>query len=135
MSTNYYVIENHCECCNRYEEAYHIGKSSYGWAFTFRGYRQKDLTSWQAWKEFLKDKKIKDEFGEDVNYAWFVEYVEGYKSPNYVREDGHKNLYHNEQGRIDKYPWSNIGPQSLWFNPEYDWDDPQGYSFGTREFS
>jgi hypothetical protein len=105
---------------------YHIGKSSYGWAFSFRGYRDKELTSWQAWKEFLKDKRIKDEYGEDVTYAWFVEYIEGYKSPNYIRDDGHKNLAHNEQGRIDRFPW---------FNPEYDWDDPQGYSFGTREFS
>ena len=126
MGTNYYVIENLCECCNRYEEVYHIGKASYGWAFSFRGYRDKELTSWQAWKEFLKDKRIKDEYGEDVTYAWFVEHVETYKSPNYIRDDGHKNLSRNEQGRIDRYPW---------FNPEYDWDDPQGYSFGTREFS
>jgi hypothetical protein len=126
MGTNYYVIENLCECCNRYEKVYHIGKSSYGWAFTFRGYRDKELTSWQAWKEFLKNKHIKDEYGQDTPYAWFVEYIEGYKSPHYIRDDGHKNLSHNEQGRIDRCPW---------FNPEYDWDDPQGYSFGTREFS
>jgi len=30
MGTNYYVAENLCECCDRYDEAYHIGKSSGG---------------------------------------------------------------------------------------------------------
>jgi hypothetical protein len=37
MGTNYYVVENACECCNRYDETLHIGKSSCGWAFTFQG--------------------------------------------------------------------------------------------------
>ena len=57
MGTNYYVAKNLCECCNRYDEEYHIGKASYGWAFSFQGYRAERLVSWRAWKEFLKDKK------------------------------------------------------------------------------
>ena len=126
MGTNYYVAKNLCECCNRYDEEYHIGKSSYGWTFSFQGYRAERLVSWRAWKEFLKDKIIIDEYGERTNYDWFVDYIEGNKSPGYVREDGHKNLQHNEQGRIDKRPW---------FNPENDWDDEDGYAFCAREFS
>ncbi len=126
MGTNYYVAKNLCECCNRYDEEYHIGKSSYGWAFSFQGYRAERLVSWRAWKEFLKDKVIVDEYGERTNYDWFVDYIEGNKSPGYVREDGHKNLQHNEQGKIDKRPW---------FNPENDWDDEDGYAFCAREFS
>ena len=126
MGTNYYVAKNLCECCNRYDEEYHIGKASYGWTFSFQGYRAERLVSWRAWKEFLKDKVIVDEYGERTNYDWFVNYIEGNKSPGYVREDGHKNLQHNEQGRIDKRPW---------FNPEYDWDDEDGYAFCAREFS
>ena len=126
MGTNYYVAKNLCECCNRYDEEYHIGKASYGWTFSFQGYRAERLVSWRAWKEFLKDKVIVDEYGERTNYDWFVDYIEGNKSPGYVREDGHKNLQHNEQGRIDKRPW---------FNPEYDWDDEDGYAFCAREFS
>jgi hypothetical protein len=82
--------------------------------------------SWRAWKEFLKDKIIIDEYGERTNYDWFVNYIEEQKSPGYVREDGHKNLQHNEQGKIDKRPW---------FNPEYDWDDEDGYAFCSRWFS
>lgn len=126
MGTNYYVAKNLCECCNRYDEEYHIGKSSYGWTFSFQGYRAERLVSWRAWKEFLKDKIIIDEYGERTNYDWFVDYIEGNKSPGYVREDGHKNLQHNEQGKIDKRPW---------FNPENDWDDEDGYAFCAREFS
>ncbi len=126
MGTNYYVAKNLCECCNRYDEEYHIGKSSYGWAFSFQGYRAERLVSWRAWKEFLKDKIIMDEYGDRVNYDWFINLIETYKAPGYVREDGHKNLQHNEQGKIDKRPW---------FNPEYDWDDEDGYAFCSREFS
>ena len=126
MGTNYYVAKNLCECCNRYDEEYHIGKASYGWTFSFQGYRAERLVSWRAWKEFLKDKVIVDEYGERTNYDWFVDYIEGNKSPGYVREDGHKNLQHNEQGRINKRPW---------FNPENDWDDEDGYAFCAREFS
>lgn len=124
MGTNYYVAQNMCDCCKRYDEKYHIGKSSWGWAFTFQGYD--NLKSWQDWKVFLKDKTIMDEYREKVDYNWFVTFVETEKSPGYVREDGHKNLSHNEMGKRDKYPF---------FRPEYDWDDADGYSFTSTEFS
>ena len=125
MGDNYYVVENVCDCCGRYDEKYHIGKASWGWAFTFQGYKYDGLTSWQKWKAYLADKKIYNEYHEPVDYNWFVEYVETKKSPNYVNPDnGHKNLIHNEEGRKEG-----------WFNSEYDWDDPEGYSFSSREFS
>ena len=126
MGTNYYVASDHCKCCDRYDEDYHIGKSSLGWAFSFRGYRPERLVSWAAWKEFLRDKVIMNEYGERIDYDWFVDHVENYKSPSYVDPSGRKNRLHNEAGRNDKYPW---------FNAEYDWDDDQGYSFSSREFS
>jgi hypothetical protein len=129
MGTNYYVASNHCECCDRYDEEYHIGKSSGGWAFSFHGYRAERLVSWQAWKEFLKDKVIMDEYGERIDYDWFVEYIEGPKAPSYTNAHGRKNLQHNDEGRKP----SNFG--YAWFNPEYDWDDPEGYAFCSREFS
>jgi hypothetical protein len=50
-------------------------------------------------------------------------------SPKHIRSDGHKNLQHNEEG---KKPSSS---GFSWFNPEYDWDDPEGYAFCSREFS
>jgi hypothetical protein len=127
MGTNYYVAKNLCECCNRYDEEYHIGKSSMGWAFTFQGYKYDNLTTWKLWKEYLKNQIIKDEYGDTISYEEFVEMVETYKSPNYINsQNNRKNLSHNTQGKIDSRPW---------FNPEYDWDDEDGYSFTSREFS
>ncbi len=127
MGTNYYVAKNLCECCNRYDREYHIGKSSMGWAFTFQGYKYDNLTTWKLWKEYLKDQIIKDEYGDTISYEEFVEMVETYKSPNYINsQNNRKNLSHNTQGKIDSRPW---------FNPEYDWDDEDGYSFTSREFS
>ena len=144
MGTNYYVAKNKCDCCNRYDKEYHIGKSSWGWAFTFQGYKYDNLTSWKLWKEYLREGTtpqplrnqeiyIVDEYGEFVDYDDFVKMIETVKSPNYVREDGHKNKTHNEEGKKDNYPHHYY--MRPWFNPEYDWDDEDGYSFTTREFS
>lgn len=131
MGTNYYVAKNKCECCNRYDEEFHIGKSSGGWAFTFQGYKYDGLVSWKLYKEFLwqaiytRGKYIVDEYGEFIDYDDFVTMVETVKSPNYVNEyNGIKNHLHNDAGRKQGY-----------FNPEYDWDDEDGYSFCSREFS
>lgn len=129
MGTNYYVVENACECCNRYDEKYHIGKKSYGWAFSFQGYKYDGLTSWQKWKEYLADKTIRDEYGDTISFDEFVKLIEEYGSPNHVwkneyQPNGRKNLVHNEEGRKEG-----------WFNSDYDWDDPEGYSFTSREFS
>ena len=113
MGTNYYVAKNLCECCNRYDEEYHIGKSSGGWSFTFQGYPAVRLTSWKAWKEFLKDQTIVNEYGEHVSYDWFVYMVESYKAPGYKDEGGRVNLQHNEECKKES-----------WFDECY-WDDPE----------
>jgi hypothetical protein len=125
MGTIYYVAKNKCDCCNRYDEEYHIGKSSWGWAFTFQGYKYDGLVSWKKYKEFLKDKLIVDEYGIFIDYDYFVRFVETVKSPDYVRDDGHKNSSHNEE--IKKVP--------SWFDAGHDWADEDGYSFSDREFS
>jgi hypothetical protein len=124
MGTNYYVIKDKCECCKRSEREYHIGKSSGGWAFSFQGYPWNKLTSWKAWKEFLKGQAIEDEYGDPVSYKDFVKMVEEYKSPDFCNENGRVNLQHNDESR-----------KQGWFNSETDWDDEDGYSFTTREFS
>lgn len=124
MGTNYYVIKDKCECCKRSTREYHIGKSSGGWAFSFQGYPWNKLTSWKAWKEFLKDQAIENEYGDPVSYEDFVKMVESYKAPGFCNENGRVNLQHNDEGK-----------RKGWFNPETDWDDEDGYSFTTREFS
>lgn len=126
MSTNYYVTTKPCECCKRYDEHYHIGKSSMGWAFSFQGYPDEQLNSWKAWKEFLKNEIIMNEYGEQQEYEAFVEMIETYKAPGYMNEDGHVNLQQNTVAKKDKYPW---------FNPSNDWDDEDGYAFSSGDFS
>ena len=128
MGTNYYVATNHCECCDRYDEEYHIGKSSMGWAFSFHGYPAERLVSWAAWKEFLKDKIIMDEYHERIDYDWFVNMIETYKAPGYVNpQTGRKNQQRNDAMKNDKYYFG--------FDPDMEWDDEDGYSFSSREFS
>jgi hypothetical protein len=125
MGTNYYVAKNLCDCCKRHDEEYHIGKSSGGWAFTFQGYKYDGLVSWKYYKEFLQDKIIMNEYGERIDYDWFVHFIETVKSPSYVNPDnGNKNHLHNDAARKSGY-----------FNPEHDWVDEDGYSFSDREFS
>lgn len=78
-----------------------------------------NLTSWKAWKEYLKDKLILDEYGEKVPYEKFVEIIEAYKNPTNIRS---------------KYQHNTEGKKNGTFNPEYDWDDDEGYPFTAREF-
>lgn len=128
MGTNYYVITNCCDHCNRYDEEYHIGKSSAGWSFSFRGYPSDELESWKQWREFLKDKIIKDEYGETVSYDNFVDMIETIKAPGYVNPlTGKKNQQHNDAMKKDKYYFG--------FDPNMEWDDEDGYAFSSREFS
>lgn len=124
MGTNYYVVSKHCDKCDRYDTDYHIGKSSWGWAFTFQGYPYEKLTSWKLWKEYLKDKEIRDEYGERVTYSDFVDMIESVKKPAAKLPTGYVNKNHNEEGK-----------KSGWFDPNFDWDDDEGYSFSRREFS
>jgi hypothetical protein len=128
MGTNYYVMTNHCQCCGRYDTDRHIGKSSFGWSFSFRGHRDEGLASWRDWKFYLfsTNAMIVDEYGRDMPYAEFVEMIETYKAPGYMYKEGHQNLQHNTQGKNGKHAW---------FNPESDWDDADGYAFSAKEFS
>jgi len=118
MKVNYYTGENYCESCKRFDKFCHIGVAAFGHAFIFRGYTWAKLESWQDWKEYLKIKEIYDEFGDRVSYSWFVNYIETYKSPDYVSEDNMKNISVNEVAL------------SI-----HDWIDDEGYSFRGQEFT
>ena len=84
MGTNYYARYNICEHCGRYAEL-HIGKSSMGWSFSFRGYRPSDwgderpvIVTEADWKEWLANNphQITDEYGEEVTDDEFWRWVE-----------------------------------------------------------
>ena len=159
MSTNYYVRLNHCGHCER-NDLLHIGNSSGGRAFMFRGYSNKnyslpdgDLTlqediesdkgisltfsedielhSWSSWKKFLKGKIIIDEDGSKISFANFVVMVESVKSPGYVFEDGTVNRDHITEMLSD-------GKYCVHWNEYNDtnkhWHDDLGYSFSKLYF-
>ena len=120
MGTNYYHRTEICECCGRYNER-HIGKSSAGWQFSFRGYKgseqQPNITSWEEWKKELQTHgKIFNEYGKEVSFEEFVNMVEGKQSI-----DTNKNHY----DYCKDHGWL----------AQTDWKDPEGYSFGSSEFS
>lgn len=149
MGTNFFVELNKCGCCNRADKI-HIGKKSGGWAFSFRGYKNHyghietddnkevivdesfKLTSWQEWKEYLKDKCIVDEYGRNISFKEFVELVEVYGSPGHYWKDGHKNLVHNEE-MLNNPKYQHIHDRYLDTNKH--WNDDLGYSFSVEYFA
>jgi hypothetical protein len=74
MGTNYYVRENICDCCGRYDEI-HIGKSSGGWCFTLRIYPSKGINDLKDWIPFLQGKKIFNEYDEEVSYQKLMDTI------------------------------------------------------------
>lgn len=81
MGTNYYHYTVLCEHCGS-EERVHIGKSSIGWQFLFRGYE--DIRSLDDWmKRFAAGGVIRDEYGKEWAPENFRDFVERKRSePN-----------------------------------------------------
>lgn len=126
MGTNYYHRTNICAECGHYDER-HIGKSSIGWQFSFRGYNiDRDdfdeeakpiIASWQDWKEVLKEGKIFDEYGKEWSYDDFIAKVEKTK------------------GKQNHYDYLCDSPQ---YGAPYlidMWKDAEGWDFSSMEFS
>lgn len=60
MGTNYYLAQKECAYCGHKDaRMLHIGKSSQGWQFTFRGYRN----AWVSWAD------------EPLNITTFAEWI------------------------------------------------------------
>lgn len=85
MGTNYYVrvpCENACEHCNGTKDV-HLGKSSAGWAFTFRGNPDWDYTDSNigrleplgAWINLALSGPIRTEAGTPLEFRDLVEII------------------------------------------------------------
>jgi hypothetical protein len=58
MSTNYEVIVD--------GEAIHLGKSSVGWPFAFRGHPERGVVDYASWRALAASGRIVAEYGVDV---------------------------------------------------------------------
>jgi hypothetical protein len=135
VGTNYYMIYNKCNCCDRFDKA-HIGKITGRWQFCFQSvhpeisYYAPDgclavsdpkyiiVNSWKDWEEFLqlKENVINDEYGRRVTY-WELKKIvqDSMKNKN--------NKSHAVECRHD------------YIGSEYNtYLDPEGYSFVTDDF-
>jgi len=81
MGINYYLITDICNCCKRYRKI-HIGLSSEGWRFKFRGYDKgyddPSISTFTRWKEIILNRKsfIFDENCKIIPRKRFLKYIE-----------------------------------------------------------
>lgn len=71
MGTNYFAKVDECEHCGRAADTVHIGKSSSGWKFLFQYNQGTYYDSIENFAEWLKDKTIIDEYGQEISYDAF----------------------------------------------------------------
>ena len=132
MGTNYYAHIDTCDKCNHPAKVLHIGKSSCGWSFTFRGYASAgsveeygcEIKSYGDWLKFLVEPNVHivNEYGETVSLDEFVEMV-GNKKDSTLR---HYDYVTNPQ-------------ESKWYKPDKEylknnWLDANGNSFTDWDF-
>ena len=122
MGTNYYWHVKPCPTCAHPENQYHIGKSSYGWSFSFQALDKIDsplprpIVCANDWREVFKGEgKIVDEYGGICSEADFWNMVER-------KRDG---LNHSKEMEKDYHN------KSMYRS----WIDGEGHSFSEGYFS
>lgn len=105
----------------------HIGKSSFGWSFSFHA--TDTLRSWKQWKEELQipGSYILDEYGKRVTFEEMVSNVED--------RQRHWDEAERRNGRVVPRPLSNHSGNHTTPNDYGDFLDDEGYSFSEGEFS
>ena len=76
MSNNYYLRPDGA-CPQPCSSWLHLGKSSAGWAFTFRAYpdREKPVMDFAAWTELLEVGTIYDEYDRPVDRGELLDLI------------------------------------------------------------
>lgn len=133
MGTNYYLKSKPCESCGHSNNEKHIGKSSCGWQFHFRGYRDEPLISFNDWLAQMKDpnKIIVDEYGKTISIDEFISKVES-KKCEINSWNVNNNLSFNEKERtyLKNRSYLPIGDIN-----NHSWKDNDGHPFTDMEFS
>lgn len=150
MGTNYYLVANeddtqefidNCEHMHIGDSkihkaaCLHIGKSSYGWAFHFMGYRSLGIESLDNYIKLMNNtsRVIVDEYSEVIDAGWLIEMIRTDKAP--------KHLYNGIDENRDyiDYVLETDTQRGFWQSVESlrqsSWHDKYGYSFSTTQFS
>lgn len=111
MGTNYYTVLNYCDHCGRGDKI-HIGKSSMGWTFGFRGYTSLYdpdgpgiiIKSYQDWITYIGYKRIENEYGEQFTLNDFMDIVKSKKDSqlNHAIESQKNNWIDNKDCWLDE---------------------------------
>lgn len=110
MGTNVYLHHRVCDHCEQPMNVIHIGKSSAGWAWLWRGYRgweaedlpfKREITSAADWWEVLAASladpewpgRIVDEYGRGYSLEALRQWVESKRVAGARRGDGRYKTY------------------------------------------
>lgn len=77
MGTNYYLHLNECPTCQRPEDSWHIGKSSWGWCFSLNTHPEHGINTLDDWQRewAVWGRVIRDEYDEMVPAAELLETI------------------------------------------------------------
>jgi hypothetical protein len=118
MGINYYHFPHECPCC-RHKDRAHIGKSSWGWTFSFQG--TETIRSWRDWQLILSaGGEIRDEYGCTVPLDDLRALIESKRTAQHN---------HTTYCRSSNDPWTRL------YGNEECWLDEEGNSFSGRDFS
>ena len=107
MGTNYYVPSKKCQYCGHKPDDIHLGKLSWGWDFSYQYNDGKYYENREQMKEWLKDKKIKDEYGKSISPRAFWIMLDQRHSEKDARQ--HCELYNDANNfMLDGYSFSNV---------------------------
>lgn len=97
MGTNFYLHENICQVCGRFNER-HIGKSSYGWCFGLHIYPDERINSLEDWKLLFDSGEIYDEYGRRVSKDEMIDIITNRSHPDSNENDEWYAQNHAERG-------------------------------------
>ena len=134
MGTNYYLHSKPCATCGHSETKKHIGKSSSGWQFQFRGYRDENIVSYEDWANKVTDPNnvIITEYGGQVSPGDFFNIVHSSRIGMNSYNIGIKlPMTQKERDYLTDRTLSHIPNDELCKNS---WKDNDGYAFTDSEF-
>jgi hypothetical protein len=127
MGTNYYLRTDVCAHCSRERERIHVGKSSAGWPFLFRGYRKwppdgvpHPITSAKEWRDFI---------------ARAIKFDNAKLFDEYGKEQDVEKLWEFAKSKLSETRGPEASPGYRHGDRDSEWIDAEGYRFCDNEFS